>query len=261
MAITRQGDALTRAHRVQQQRIRVAAVQQARSLVPLFNRSNPASTWGPWTRAMTATINQGRSLSSRAAMSYYLQFRRVEGAKGLFLPIPAEPLEEIVVAENLAKAIIPDGSKEAAYSRAVQQLRDQRAEAAALAETESMVAAAGAESIIASTESDEQATTFARVASANACAFCLMLESRGPVYQTIDAASFLPHLLCGCSPEPVMDTGTYRNDKAAESLDLYARSGGDINAMRRDIYAASDNTALNAARREEYAAVKAAEQA
>ena len=246
---------------MQQQRIRIAAVQQARSLVPLFDRHNPANTWGPWTRAMTATINQGRGLASRAAMSYYMQFRQAEGATGLFVPIAAEPLDEIVVAENLAKAIIPDGSKEAAYSRAVQQLRDQRAEAAALAETESMVAGASAESILASTESDPQATTFARVASSNACAFCLMLESRGPVYQSIDSASFLPHLLCGCSPEPVMDTGEYRNDKAAESRDLYARAGGDIDAMRRELSAAADNTALNAARREEYAAAKAAEQA
>lgn len=49
---------------------------------------------------------------------------------------------------------------------------------------------------------DSEALGWARAASANACAFCALLASRGPVYRE-ETADFDAHDGCGCGIEPV----------------------------------------------------------
>ncbi len=60
------------------------------------------------------------------------------------------------------------------------------------------------ETIMESSVADPAAQGWQRVADANACAFCLMLEGRGEVYSQ-SSADFASHDSCGCSAEPAFE--------------------------------------------------------
>jgi hypothetical protein len=60
------------------------------------------------------------------------------------------------------------------------------------------------ETIMESSIADPAAQGWQRVADANACAFCLMLEGRGEVYSQ-SSADFASHDHCGCSAEPAFE--------------------------------------------------------
>lgn len=69
---------------------------------------------------------------------------------------------------------------------------------------ELIVANAYRDTIMESSIADPAARGWQRVADANACAFCQMLESRGEVYSQA-SADFASHDACGCTAEPAFE--------------------------------------------------------
>jgi hypothetical protein len=96
----------------------------------------------------------------------------------------------------------------------------------------------GRETLLDTMRDDQRALGWARSASGNACAFCAMLASRGPVYKE-DSAGFQSHDGCGCTPEPVFDEDADWPAGSREYQQMWkdltdGQSGPDaINAFRR----------------------------
>jgi hypothetical protein len=67
-----------------------------------------------------------------------------------------------------------------------------------------VVADAYRDTMMESSIADPAARGWQRVADANACAFCQMLEGRGEVYSQA-GADFAAHDACGCSAEPAFE--------------------------------------------------------
>lgn len=90
---------------------------------------------------------------------------------------------------------------------------------------------AGSREIFEAIKNDPKPTRYARVTRPGACAFCLLLATRGAVYRTETSASFRAHTfpgLCQCDVEPVWNVNAYEapaHVRAAESL--YANSTDD----------------------------------
>lgn len=83
---------------------------------------------------------------------------------------------------------------------------------------------AGSREIFEAIKNDPKPTRYARVTRPGACAFCLLLATRGAVYRTEESASFRAHTypgLCQCDVEPVWNVKAYEapvHVRAAESL-------------------------------------------
>jgi hypothetical protein len=109
-----------------------------------------------------------------------------------------------------------------------------------------MIADAASDELLAAVESDPQAIGWARVTRPGACAFCLMLATRGPVYRKEGTANFRAHApingrggTCHCTAEPLW-RGKYeppahvREAQALWKTSTKGRSGKDaIRAFRR----------------------------
>jgi len=70
----------------------------------------------------------------------------------------------------------------------------------------------------------------ARVASANSCAFCAMLASRGPVYKE-ETVDFEAHDHCTCGSEPVYE-GAEWPPNSKEYQDLWYENHGSYKDFR-----------------------------
>lgn len=62
----------------------------------------------------------------------------------------------------------------------------------------------GRDTILELIRSDPSVTRYIRVTDGDPCAFCAMLASRGPVYETAESGGFLAHPSCACTAEPVV---------------------------------------------------------
>lgn len=100
---------------------------------------------------------------------------------------------------------------------------------------------AGRDRVLQSVSADDRVAGWARMGTgAENCAFCDLLISRGPVYRSLDTASFSSHDNCDCIAVPVFRGKTWAGKAQAD--DLYDQwqsvtrgySGVDaINAWRR----------------------------
>lgn len=100
---------------------------------------------------------------------------------------------------------------------------------------------AGRDRVLQSVSADDRVQGWARMGTgAENCAFCDLLISRGPVYRSLDTASFSSHDNCDCIAVPVFNGKVWAGKAQAD--ELYAQwqsatqgySGVDaINAWRR----------------------------
>lgn len=233
MAITREGAALTAAHRMTQQQVTALTNKQVIRLWPLLNPTDQA-TWAGWLDVMSSTINAGGQLSARAARSYYMAFRVAEGASGRFTPTLPKPTPFEQISKSLTAVV---GMS--------QQTESDNGLVYTLGSSQRMIANQGRDTLLSATQADPQAEGWARVASANACAFCAMLASRGAVYLGAHSANMGGvHDHCNCTVEPSFDQAdykmppnsqTFRDEYEASQKDVgeYPSNTDRLNALRR----------------------------
>jgi hypothetical protein len=167
-----------------------------------------------------------------------------------YAPVMAEPTPEristslLVTGPIKAKALMAGGMRR---TQAVQQAASTMAGAGYR-----QAINGGRDTISDTVRADPRAAGWQRVASPLCCAFCAMLASRGPVYQSEESASFEPHDLCNCAPEVVYSRDTPWTPQAQQFRDAWqiATEGANgpkesLNAFRR--YLQGERVAANAA--------------
>lgn len=235
---------LTEAHRLAQARLGARTVSQMLAVWPLLDIDALDDSFPRWLRASIPIIQGNRRASAQLAANYYATFRNV--TLGLDAGTFAPPLAGPASVEAVTGALVITGP--AAIKKGI--LRGVPVtQAEAVAQTESARAAmyhslqGGRDAIAEAVAADPQAVGYARAASGDACAFCAMLASRGPVYSE-DTVDFEAHPGCHCEPEPQFS----RNDPWPAGSRDYQRLWNDsqrdlpkkdrgLNAFRRHIAA------------------------
>jgi hypothetical protein len=209
MAATVLGAQLTELQRTTQLRLAARMIAQMRAVWGLLDPDDLDATFQQWLRVAVPVVQANRAASSRLAAAYLAAFRKAELGTLDGLPVVlAAPADVKAVTTSLL--VTGPWSVKTAMTSGVDLAR-----AADIAEARSSAAAmrhvldGGREMIVGTTTADKQALGWARVASANSCAFCAMTASRGPDYGSEATASFEAHDGCQCGAEPV-----YRDDAA-----------------------------------------------
>jgi hypothetical protein len=238
MAATALGAQLTELQRAAQLRLAARTIAQLRLVWGLLDPDELDETFQRWLRVAVPVVQTNRAASARLAAAYLAAFRRAELGSLEGLPVVmAAPVDVKAVTTSLL--VTGPWSVKKAMTRGVDLAR-----AVDIAEARSAAAAmrhvldGGRDTTLGTVAADRQALGWARVASANACAFCAMTASRGPDYGSEASAGFEAHDGCQCGAEPV-----YRDDAAwpanseryRELWDEHAAgSGGDaLNNFRR----------------------------
>ena len=203
MAITLAGSRLTQAHSRSQAQIRAATLQQLARVWPTLDVARLDATEPGFITAASRIILGGRALSARAAALYLEQFRLAEGVQGRAPIVIDRPTSDVRQAIRTSLTVTgPVSIKKAAAQGRFGSAVIANALALVSASAARHVQAGGWNTIQETVRNDRQALGWARAASGNACAFCAMLASRGPVYRE-ETADFEAHDGCGCGIEPV----------------------------------------------------------
>lgn len=220
---------------------------------PLLDVHDLRGTLPDFVTALTAIIQQYGRASAVAALDHYRSQRAAAGVPGAApLRMPPDPTTQAVT-EAVRGALAP------LYGPVTPE-----AEKAALkaldAEAEKLVLDYGRAAVTETVKEDRQARAWARVPNADACAFCLMLATRGAVYSSARAAgrkdattkwadakgyinSFHPN--CRCTVEPVFGayepTARTRDAQALWTSSTKGKSGKDaMKAFRRAVEGRTD---------------------
>jgi hypothetical protein len=200
--------------------------------------ASPAETLEQWIEAATAIIEDYAVAMGALAQEMYLAARDDSGAESDYDPAPIEPPSDDEIEEMLRWAL-----SEAWNDGSLDDARD-NLEAGA----EKLVLDTGRQTTAEAAVEDPQARGWARVARPDACSFCLLLATRGGVYdshdtatETISGESYHSH--CRCVAVPVFEGTPY---ELPGYLQRWRRiyyesargySGKDaLNAFRRAVY-------------------------
>ena len=212
---------------------------------PLLDVHNIQGTLPRFVAAVEAIVRRYGRASATAALQHYAAQRVAAGVSGRApVVMPADPATAVV--EDAVRASVAD-----LYGTVTPE-----SEQAALdklnAEAEKLVLDYGRQAITDTVKADKRAKGWARVPNADACAFCLMLATRGAVYSSARAAgqrdattkwadakgyinSF--HDNCRCTVEPVFGvyepTARTRDAQALWKSSTKGKYGKDaLNAFR-----------------------------
>ena len=212
---------------------------------PLLDFHDLRGTLPDFITALTAIIRRYGGMSAVAALDHYASQRLAAGVSGPApLRMPADPAAK-VIEDAVRGAVAPLYGPVSADA-------EQAALEAVDAEVEKLVLDYGRQAALDAVKSDRQARAWARVPNADACAFCLMLATRGAVYASAEAAgrrdattkwadakgyinSFHPN--CRCTVEPVFGayepTARTREAQALWNSSTKGKYGKDaLNAFR-----------------------------
>lgn len=251
MAATAVGAQLTELQRTAQIRLAAQTVAQLRSAWGLLDPADLDATFQRWLRVAVPIVQANRSSSTRLAAAYLAAFRRAEiGTVADLKVVFAAPVDVKAVTTSLL--VTGPWSVKTAMTRGVMLDR-----AVDVAQARTGAAGmrhaldGGRDTIVDTVAADRRALGWARVASANACAFCAMIASRGPDYGSEASASFEPHDGCQCGAEPVYHSDAAWPDQSQRYRDLWdehtaglsggpaaGKGGGEaFNAFRRALSA------------------------
>jgi hypothetical protein len=197
------------------------------ALWPLLRLDDLDATFPRWLRAARPLIAARQRQSALLAANYLTTFKLLEVGKA------AEP--------SLADDIDPARIEASLLVTGPASIRSNLGRGVAAAKALDLASAAssraamrhamsgGRDTITATVSSDRDVIGWARVASGQACSFCAMLASRGPVYGN-RSVDFKTHDGCGCTAEPV-----YRKDNAwPPNSDRYKATWDQAKAHARD---------------------------
>lgn len=237
MAATALGAQLTELQRAAQVRLATRMVSQMRSVWGLLDPTDLDATFEQWLRVAVPVVQTNRAMSARLAAAYLAAFRKAELGTLDGLPaVFAAPVDVKAVTTSLL--VTGPWSVKTAMTRGVDLAR-----AVDVGEARSSAAAmrhaldGGRDTIVGTATADRQAIGWARVASANSCAFCAMTASRGPDYGSEASASFEAHDGCQCGAEPVYRADApwpANSERYRELWDEHAAGADDpLNSFRR----------------------------
>lgn len=174
--------------------------------------------------AVTALVQQFSLASLALGADYYTDLRAAANVDGLFSPPVIDPPSAPAVRAYLDAA-----------NRSVEAEMEDFAKR--------LMLNVGTQEIFTAVKADPKRPRWARVTRPGACAFCLMLATRGAAYRTEDTASFRPHKKCQCDVE-VSWTEYELPAHVRDAQRLYSEAIADLprgadrfNAFRRAIYA------------------------
>lgn len=197
---TTAGRRLTLAHKRAQGQIGSQTVARMRTVWDRLDGNDLDGSFNRWLAAAVPIIETQRTAAARTAASYLSAFRAIEVGSE-FAPVMVAELARDEVTTSLL--VTGPVSVKNAMSRGIPLVRAMSvAEAASAASAMRHAMDGGRDTILATTQADERARGWERVASGNACAFCQMLAGRGAVYGEA-SADFESHDGCGCTAEPV----------------------------------------------------------
>ena len=185
--------------------------------------------------AMYSLIVPGRQAQLGVADTLAKASAEAVGIKDLTIPT-TDPLYPMAATTALVKRTIVDRLRAGKRSILIPQDADMTAAAA-----NRHIRQAGRDRILQSVGSDDRVQGWARMGTGlEKCAFCDLLISRGPVYRSLETASFTSHDNCDCIAVPVLNKRDWAGKDHAD--ELYKQwqsvtegySGADaINAWRR----------------------------
>lgn len=200
MARTAEGRDLTRAHRRQQLAVRAATLQDLARLWPLWDGIR-ISTFSRFVDVAATLIRSRHQESAALASRYYRRFRETENVGGTATPALAERVPTVDIVDNLRATGLTDTLRASRAGQTIPQAR-RTGLVSASGSAGRMTLAGGADTIVRSTNADDQALGWSRVTDADPCYFCAMLASRGPVFKTRATAGFDAHDHDACGVEP-----------------------------------------------------------
>jgi hypothetical protein len=232
--------------------LRAQAVADFAQFWPLLDVNNLDRSFPGYVSAIVHFFDSHRSRAVTLANEYFGTLRSLASAPGGWTPVPAEdiPFDQIW-ASLLATG--PIAIKQAVRKGWSPQRALGTAFTGSAGAATRLILNAGRDQILANTRSDREALGWYRVASPRACAFCAMLASRGPVYQSKATATFRSHDHCVCYARPMWtaDQASPSTTERFEQLwgDSSGRPGGNadadpsnkrLNEFRRELYANRD---------------------
>jgi hypothetical protein len=230
--VTPEGRWLVRAYYIAQGGLSTALERRLRQLWRLLVAGRIADTSDLWLAAVTAAIAVGYGRSTDVAAAFQRRFSLAE--LGEAVPALVRPeLDQVRVRQlmlaagpgliraNLAKGLtFEDAARRAEYWSTGAGTRE--------------VLSGGRELLRSTAAQDSRVLGWARQAGGDACAFCAMLASRGPVYRE-DTADFETHIGCGCLPVPVYSTSQGWPDNSERFREEWDRSDGTLQGFRRHL--------------------------
>lgn len=228
---------LTEVHRLRQAQIADATVAEVRSVFPILNANDLASSFPKWLRVIEPIVDTARRASTQLAADYLTTVRMTELGTS-FTPVLPAPLETDVLETSLFITGPAKIRRQLANKiPLVKVMSDADASTAAAAMRHSINA--GRDTIVDTVRADPHAVGWARATSGSCCAFCALLASRGPVYRTEGTVSFHAHDRCLCSAQPVYSDRADWPSHSQRFRQIYQEStaglsGSDaINAFRK----------------------------
>lgn len=222
-------------------------IRELRALWPMLDPFAVDASLLRWLEAVAPVVGRGHASSSALAAEYYRRFRLAEGLAGSVPAVIVQPLPPAQVAGVLTAT--GPGRIKAATARGVpitKAVDDSFAEMAGAATR--LIMKGGRDTVLDAVTADGSAVGWARVTSGNACAFCVMLASRGHVFKSEETASFDAHGACNCQPEPAFSRDATLPPSTQRARDLWNEAQSDA-AADGELRRGTSNDALNALRR------------
>lgn len=200
MARTREGALLTELHRRRTLSLRAETMKDVVRFYRLWSLKDPA-TYEAMEQALIMVARTRGMQAAALAANYYEAFRAFEVPAGRLISIPlaAPPPDEQIRAAigATARAGVLNGLQ------AGKTLEQAMANGLVMVSgsVSRLALNVGRDTIQEQVKRDPKALGWSRVTSGDACAFCAMLASRGPVYKE-DTVDFESHDHCSCGSEP-----------------------------------------------------------
>lgn len=239
MARTAAGRQLTEWHQKQQVALSDALVSDVGKLWKLWSPSDSAS-YEAFETAMLLLIQNRASNSAAIAAKYVEFFRAIDGPTAAARKIATVPLAAGATKEQIRKSLAV--TAQATVLRALEagepfEKAMQTGLASVSGSASRLMLQAGRDTILEEVERDSHIVGYTRVAGADACAFCAMVASRGPVYKTESTAGKFNawHDHCNCGVEIVYKDSEWPAH-SREYQDLWYESGGTLKGFRRALH-------------------------
>lgn len=214
---------LTQLHRAQQLLLRRATVSQMSKLWPALDWARLDATYPNFAVQVGALVQTNQRISMGLTSQYLRAFRKASGVPGDVKIMLADPFNVDQFSASLRVTSVVAAKKSAGLG-----VLAEFAMADAFTQTSGAMARlvldAGRNTAMNTIAADHHAIGWQRVpGSGMACDFCMMLVDRGPVYGKA-GAFFASHDHCGCSAEPVYDSGSSGQIQSVNDYVKSARS-------------------------------------
>lgn len=191
---------------------------------------------------LAVLVNQYALAAIGESADYYTALRELAQAAAFTIPVVGAPepddIEALILAAVAAADLAPGSIGDLDVDAAVQNLIEGL--------TQTLVMEAGRDEVWTAIENDVAARGWARVTRPGACAFCLMLATRGAVYKTERSASFQAHSAgpngggdCRCTVEPLF-AQRYEPPAHIREMQVLWSETGNLYDFRRAVEGRAD---------------------